>query len=106
LLKDESQAEDVKAQNDTKSNISECELDFSFEVTKENIHECLEEHQQVQNDLSKIIVRPWEELQFNKNQHGLGYEKDISFHIPNYSKPIQFVSVSYKSRWLSISCYK
>jgi hypothetical protein len=38
-----------------------CELEFYFKVTKENIYE---EHQ---NDLSKMIVRPWEELQFNKN---------------------------------------
>jgi hypothetical protein len=38
FVEDESQAEDVKAQSDTKRSISECELEFSFEVTKENIH--------------------------------------------------------------------
>jgi len=35
FVEDKSQAEDVKAQNDTKSNINKRELDFSFEVTKE-----------------------------------------------------------------------
>jgi hypothetical protein len=41
-----------------------------------------------------IIVRPWEELRFKQNRYGLGYEKDVDnlFHIPNYSKPICFVS--------------
>jgi hypothetical protein len=33
-----------------------------------------------------MIVRPWEELQFNKNQHGLGYDKGNNFHISDYSK--------------------
>jgi hypothetical protein len=70
------------------SNNSKCE----FEVTKENIYE---EHQEVQNDLSKMIVRPWEELQFNKNRHGLGYDKGNNFHIPDYSKPVQFVSAGF-----------
>jgi hypothetical protein len=54
-VEDESQTEDVKAQNDTKNNISECEFEFSFEVIKKNI------------GLSKIIIEPWEELQFDKN---------------------------------------
>jgi hypothetical protein len=52
LVEDESQA---KAQSDSSNN--KCE----FEVIKENNYE------QHQNDLSKMIVRPWEELQFNKN---------------------------------------
>jgi hypothetical protein len=38
FVEDVSQAEDAKAQSDTKSDRSECELEFSFEVTKENIH--------------------------------------------------------------------
>jgi hypothetical protein len=61
IVDDESQ--DAKAQSDTKSNLSESDLEsFSFEVTKENIHECLKENKQEKNDLSKSIVRPWEEL--------------------------------------------
>jgi hypothetical protein len=43
----------------------------------------------------KRIVKPWEELKFNRNRHGLGYEKDIKFYIPNYSKPIQFVGADF-----------
>jgi len=39
-----------------------------------------------------MIVRPWEVLSFNRNHHGLGYDKGNSFHIPDYSKPTQFVS--------------
>jgi hypothetical protein len=42
------------------ASINESKLEFSFKVTKENCHECMEEHQ-VQNDLSKPIIRPWEE---------------------------------------------
>jgi hypothetical protein len=30
-----------------------------------------------------MIVKPWEELQFNNNKHGLGYDKGIDFHIPD-----------------------
>jgi hypothetical protein len=50
LVENESQAE---AQSDSSNN--KCE----FEDTKEK-------HQELQNDLSKMIVRPWEELLFNK----------------------------------------
>jgi hypothetical protein len=42
-----------------------------------------------------VFVKPWEELLFNKNRHGLGYDKGNKFCIPNYSKPIQFVSVGF-----------
>jgi hypothetical protein len=50
------------------------------------------EYQQLQNDISEMFVRPWEELSFNKNRHDLGYEKGNRFHIPYYSKPVKFVS--------------
>jgi hypothetical protein len=76
---DESQAEDAKAQSDTTS-ISESKCEACH---------------QVQHDLSKPIIKPWEELYFNRNRHGLGYENQNSFHIPNYSKPIFFVSVGF-----------
>jgi hypothetical protein len=38
-----------------------------------------------------MIVKPWEELLFNKNQHTLGYDKGNNFHIPVYSKLVMFV---------------
>ena len=42
---------------------------------------------------SKPIIKPWEEIQSNRNRRGLGYVKDNdNLHIPDYSKPIQFVS--------------
>jgi hypothetical protein len=76
---DESQAKYAKAQRDTTS-ISESKC---------------EAHHQVQNDISKRIIQPWEELHFNRNRHRLGYENQNSFHIPNYSKPILFVSTGF-----------
>jgi hypothetical protein len=42
-----------------------------------------------------MFVRPWEELSFNKDRHGLGYDKRNNFHIPDYSKPIQFVRAGF-----------
>jgi hypothetical protein len=42
-----------------------------------------------------MFFRPWEELSFKKNRHGLGYDKGNNFHIPDYSKPIQFVSAGF-----------
>ena len=50
---------------------------------------------QLQNDLSKPIIRPWGEIINNKHRTGLGYENDPTFHIPDYSKPIQFVSTGF-----------
>ena len=31
----------------------------------------------------------------NRNQHGLGYKKEIIFHIPDYSKLVQFSSIGF-----------
>jgi hypothetical protein len=56
-----------------------------------NINKCEEVKEQSQSDLSKMFVRPWEELSINKYRHGLGYDISNNFHIPNYSKPIHFV---------------
>lgn len=45
---------------------------------------------------SKPIIKPWEELQSNKNRRGLGYIiDDANLHIPDYSRPIKFVSVGF-----------
>ena len=43
------------------------------------------------------FIRPWEELQLKRNRYGLGYEKyyDNLFHIPDYCKPITFVSCGF-----------
>ena len=45
---------------------------------------------EIQSALPKPIIRPWEQLVHNKHRTGLGYDKDLSFHIPDYAKPIQF----------------
>jgi len=50
---------------------------------------------ETQSALPKPIIRPWEQLVHNKHITSLGYEKDLSFHIPDYSKPIQFQSVGF-----------
>ena len=47
----------------------------------------------IQSALPKPIIRPWEQLVHNKHRTGLGYDKDLSFHIPDYVKPIKFQSV-------------
>ena len=49
----------------------------------------------VQPALLKPIIRPWEELVHNKHKTGLGYDKDVSFHIPDYTKPIIFQSAGF-----------
>lgn len=48
-----------------------------------------------QSALPKPIIRPWEHLVHNKHRTGLGYDKELSFHIPNYAKPIQFQSAGF-----------
>jgi hypothetical protein len=77
---------------------------FSFDFNEENIS-IMQQHivnplpqiskKHVQNTLSKPIIRPWEEIIYNKNRTGLGYDKEVTFHIPDYSKPIQFQSVGF-----------
>jgi hypothetical protein len=53
------------------------------------------QHDQVQLSLSKPIIRPWEEINDNKNRPGLVYDKEVTFHTVNYSKSIQFQSVGF-----------
>jgi hypothetical protein len=45
--------------------------------------------------LSKPIIRPWEEIGDNKHRTGIIYEKEVTFHISDYIKPIQFQSVEF-----------
>ena len=77
---------------------------FYFDFNEENIS-MVQQHaenqlpiiskQQLQNDLSKPIIRPWGEIINNKHRTWLGYENDPTFHIPDDSKPIQFVSAGF-----------
>jgi hypothetical protein len=41
--------------------------------------------------LSKTIIRPWEEIKNKRHRTSIRYEKDVAFHIPDYT--IQFQSV-------------
>ena len=50
---------------------------------------------ETQSALPKPIIKPWEQLVHNKHRIGLGYDKDLSFHIPDYAKPIQFQSARF-----------
>jgi hypothetical protein len=52
-------------------------------------------HEQVQLSLSKPIIRPWEEIRDNKHITCIRYEKEVTFHILDYTKPIQFQSVGF-----------
>ena len=49
----------------------------------------------IQTNISRPIIRSWEEIRNNKHKTGLGYENDLTFHIPDYSKPLQFVSAGF-----------
>jgi hypothetical protein len=40
--------------------------------------------------LSKPIIRPWEEIRNNKHITNIRYEKEVTFHNPDYTKEIQF----------------
>jgi hypothetical protein len=50
---------------------------------------------QVHLSLSKSIIRSWEEIRDNKNKTGIGYENEVTFHILDYTKPIQFQIVGF-----------
>jgi hypothetical protein len=43
--------------------------------------------------LSKLIIRSWEEIRHNKHRTDIGNEKEATFHIPDYTKPIQFQGI-------------
>ena len=79
---------DAKDTKDVESSKDESKKDAQND--NNNINKCEEVKEQSQSDLSKMFVRPWEELSFNKDRHGLGYDKNNTFHIPDYSKPIHF----------------
>jgi hypothetical protein len=79
--------------------------ELEAQIDSINNNKC-EELKEQQNDLSKMVVIPWEELSFNKNRHDLGYDKDNNFHIPNYSKRVQFVSARFSEevKYLDNKC--
>ena len=41
------------------------------------------------------IIKPWEEINHKKHRTGLGYDKEVIVHIPNYSKTIMLQSVGF-----------
>jgi hypothetical protein len=84
---------DIKETEDMESFKDEFQKEAQNNSSDNN--KCEEIKEYSQNHLSKKFVRPWEELHFNRNHHGLGYENQNSFHIPNYSKPILFVSAGF-----------
>ena len=43
----------------------------------------------------KLVIRPWEEMTHNKHRTGLGYNNDVSFHIPDFVKRIKFQSAGF-----------
>ena len=63
----------------------------SVSCTRADVHADTE----VQPTLLKPIIRPWEELVHNKDRTSLGYDKELFFHIMDYSKPIKFHSVGF-----------
>ena len=87
---DELRVEDVEAHSD--SSINWC----GFEEHSNKVQH------QILHDISKTNIIPWEELQSNRNQRGLGYENQNSFHLPNYSKLVLFVSVGFLQECLQM----
>jgi hypothetical protein len=59
---------------------------------------------QIQHSLSKPIIRLWDEIRNNKHREGIEYDKEVNFHTPDYSKPIQFQSVGFRQKVLSWAC--
>lgn len=52
------------------------------------------------------MIRPWEEISFNKDRHGLGYNKENTLFVPNFSKQFHFVSVGFlDSDQNMVKCY-
>jgi len=74
-----------------KESLDEDESQKDTQNDNNNNNNCEEVEEQIQRDFSKIFVRDFEELSFNKDRYGLGYDKRNNFHSPDYSKPIQFV---------------
>ena len=64
---------------------------LSFLCTREDLHA----DAAAQFALSKPIIRPWEQLVHKKHRTSLGYDKEFSFHISDYSKPIKFHSAEF-----------
>ena len=63
-------------------------------------------HDQIQIS-SKPIIKPWEEIQNNKNRRGLGYvPDDTNLQIPDYSKPVKFVSAGFLEPLTSVGSEK
>ena len=47
-------------------------------------------HNHVQHNISNPIIITLEELKINKHKTSIRYDKEVSFHIRNYCRPIQF----------------
>ena len=52
-------------------------------------------HTQVPPALSKPIIRSWEEIIHNKHRTDHRYNKEVTFHIVDYFKPIQSQNVGF-----------
>ena len=47
------------------------------------------EDEEISLALPKPIIKASGDVINNMNKTGIGYKKEVTFHIPNYSKPIQ-----------------
>jgi hypothetical protein len=118
IYDDEDDDDDVFYQHSVKGHLNKTTLEedkdeaireptfqeFSFEFSEENLS-MLQQHivnplpqfskKQVQNTLSNPIIKPWEEIIYNKNRIGIGYDKEVTFHILDYSRPIKFQNVGF-----------
>jgi hypothetical protein len=75
------------------------EEDDDVDSNQQPLHKKLSEHASYMNEnevklpFSKLIIKPWEEIRHTKHRTCIRYEKEVTFHIPDDNKPIQFQSV-------------
>jgi hypothetical protein len=85
--------EPILIQSPLFKNEEDVEDDSDQQPVHEQLSEIVPDSSTNQLPLSKQIIKHWEEIRQNKHRMGIGYENDVTFHNPYYTKPIQLQSV-------------
>jgi hypothetical protein len=64
-------------------------------INLKNVMNVWKKEHQVQIDISKPIIISWERIYNNKHKIRFEYENEFIFHILDYSKAVEFVSVRF-----------
>jgi len=62
---------------------------------EQNVSNNIKYEEKQEDGISKKLIRPWEEISFNKHRHDLGYNSENTLFIPDFKKLVQFVSVGF-----------